>query len=148
MKKLICFLLLLVMMVTMVACDGAKTEDPAEDGAETKQTFMEYGKKYVLLKEGMGKREYVFEEDHTGYCVVQHTVISLTHSGRVDFVWREASDGAVYLFETKTTYNEDHTAGMGLDLISGAIYFGEEFFAYSNSCWVIEGSALAENMKK
>ena len=156
MKKLISFVLLLVMMVTMVACDTTKTEaeGPAEGGTETKQTFMEYGKKY-FSPEVVGKWEYVFEEDQTGYCVVHYTFESelsdeynFTRSGRADFIWREASDGAVYLFKTKITYNDDHTEGYGFDVISGPIYFGEDFFVHSGRHYIIEGSALAESLKK
>ena len=158
MKKLISFVLLLVMMVTLVACDTTKTED----GAETKQTLIDYGKKY-LFEEADEYQYYVFEENQTGYCVVHYTYESsvsseynYTQSGRVDFVWREASNGAVYLFETKTTYNEDHTEGHKLGVISGQIYFAEEFFAYSYDTqygtstvhYIKEGSALAESLKK
>ena len=54
----------------------------------------------------------------------------------------------MYLFKTKITYNDDHTEGYGLGLISGSIYFGEDFFVHSGGHYIIEGSALAESMKK
>ena len=145
MKKLLSLFALLAIMITMVSCAAAKVENP-----------IDYGKKYLLDE----NRYYVFEKDQTGYCEYyyksDYSEYNYTLSGRVEFVWREASNGAVYLFETKTTYNEDHTEGETIDLITDPIYFSEEFFTYSYSnqyggktaTYIKEGSNLEKSLEK
>ena len=147
MKKLLSLFALFAIMITMVSCADKKTEDS-----------IDYGKKYLINED----QYYVFEKDQTGYyeCYYKSGLSSVeynyTVSGRVDFVWREASDGAIYLFETETSYNEDHTEGREIALISGPIYFSEDFFAYSYSTqygentktFIKEGSKLEESLEK
>ena len=148
MKKLLSVFALLAIMITMVSCGSSKGGNP-----------IDYGKKYLLNE----NRYYVFEKDQTGYCeyyykyeVAGYSEYNYTLSGRVEFVWREASNGAVYLFETKTTYNEDHTEGKTIDLITDPIYFSEEFFTYSYSnqyggktvTYIKEGSKLEKDLEK
>ena len=148
MKKLLSVMILLAMMMTMFSCTAAKSANP-----------IDYGKKYILTE----NQYYVFEKDQTGYYECHYKYenagyaeYNYTLSGRIEFVWREASNGAVYLFETKTTYHEDHTNGKELSLINDPIYFAEEFFTYSycNSNgsvtrkYIKEGSSLEKSLEK
>ena len=152
MKKLLSVFALLAIMITMVSCESSKGGNP-----------IDYGKKYILDENE--NQYYVFEKDQTGYyeCYYKYEyeysdspLYNYTLSGRVEFVWREASNGAVYLFETKTTYNEDHTEGKKIDLITDPIYFSEEFFTYSYSnqyggktvTYIKEGSKLEKDLEK
>lgn len=148
MKKLLSVFALLAIMITMASCSSDKIENP-----------IDFGKKYLLDE----NRYYVFEKDQTGYCEyyykyerADYSEYNYTLSGRVEFVWREASNGAVYLFETKSTYNEDHTEGQTISLITDPIYFSEEFFTYSYSnqyggktvTYIKEGSELEKILEK
>ena len=148
MKKLLSLFALLAIMITMVSCAAAKVENP-----------IDYGKKYLLDE----NRYYVFEKDQTGYfeCYYKYeypdsSAYNYTLSGRVEFVWREAFNGAVYLFETKTSYNEDHTEGQTINVITAPIYFSEDFFTYSYSnqyggktvTYIKEGSNLEKSIDK
>ena len=151
MKKIVtcilAFVLLLTALVALSACSSSKTGNP-----------IDFGKKYLLSED----RYYVFESDQTGYCEYNYeyhdsysSAYSYIQSGRVEFVWREASNGAVYLFRTETNYNEDHTAGKEIPLIDEPIYFSEEFFTYSYSNefgtssvhYIKEGSALEKTLE-
>ena len=148
MKKLLSLFALLAIMITMVSCAAAKVENP-----------IDYGKKYLFNE----NRYYVFEKDQTGYyeCYYKYesslsSEYDYTLSGRVEFVWREASNGAVYLFETETSYNEDHTEGETINVITDPIYFSEDFFTYSYSnqyggntvTYIKEGSSLEKSIDK
>lgn len=148
MKKILAVITLVAIMITLVACSSTKSTNP-----------IDFGKKYMLSE----NRYYVFEKDQTGYCEYYYeyesgvnTRYDYIQSGRVDFVWREASNGAVYLFRTKTTYREDHTEGKGIPLIDDPIYFADEFFTYSYSTetgghtvnYVKEGSKLEKSIEK
>ena len=141
MKKLLSLFALLAIMITMVSCAAAKVENP-----------IDYGKKYLLGE----NRYYVFEKDQTGYYECYYEAPEYTVSGRVEFVWREASNGAVYLFETETSYNEDHTEGKTINVITDPIYFSEDFFTYSYSnqyggktvTYIKEGSNLEKSIDK
>ena len=148
MKKLLSLFALLAIMITMVSCATAKVENP-----------IDYGKKYLLDE----NRYYVFEKDQTGYyeCYYKYeysdsSEYNYTLSGRVEFVWREASNGAVYLFETETSYNEAHTEGKTINVITDPIYFSEDFFTYSYSnqyggktvTYIKEGSNLEKSIDK
>ena len=150
MKKLLSVFALLAIMITMVSCESSKGGNP-----------IDYGKKYILDK-NENHQYYVFEKDQTGYyeCYYKYdsplgSSYSYTRSGRVEFVWREASNGAVYLFETESSYNEGHTEGQELGLITDPIYFSEEFFTYSYSyelgsktvTYIKEGSNLEKILK-
>ena len=148
------------MMITLVSCSDSKEESGDGVPEAMLQNVIDYGKKYVLTGDDYSAQTYyVFEANQTGYCeyydVYENTdypEYNRTFSGRVDFVWREASNGGIYLFETKITYHEGHTEGERIPLIRHPIYFSEEFFAYSADGsygtttvkYVKEGSALAE----
>ena len=133
MKKLVSLLTLFAVMLTMASCMFTLSNPP-----------IDYGKKYFHIMYGEDQY-YVFEKDQTGYCEYYDSYSSTTRSGRVEFVWREASDGAIYLFETNTTYYADDNYGR-IPLLTGPIYFSEDFFAFHSGDgsvrYIKEGSEL------
>ena len=148
MKKLLSVFTLIAIMITLVACSSTNNVNS-----------IDFGKKYMLSEDVY----YVFEKDQTGYCEYYvyyesglGSQFNFVQSGRVEFVWREASNGAVYLFRTETSYNEDHTEGKNIPLIDNPIYFSEEFFTYSYSDewgghtvnYIKEGSKLEKSIEK
>ena len=133
MKKLTAVLLLLAVLLSLAACAPSGASNP-----------IDFGKKYIR-SEG---QYYVFESDGTGVYELHNGKLS----GRVTFVWREASDGAVYLFRTGETHDEGHMEGEIITIITAPIHFGEDFFAYDNAAgsavrYVKEGSELAEALE-
>ena len=122
MKKLIFIILALSCVIGLSSC-SAETTNPIAFGVKYKRADFD--------------QAYLFNADHTGYCEVHYEYessydeYSYTLSGRVEFVWREASDGAIYLFETDTSYNENHTEGKTIDVADFPLYFGEDFFVYT-----------------
>ncbi len=135
MKKVLSVLALLAIVITMVSCTSGKNP-------------IAYGKKYFHSVRS-DEQYYVFKRDHTGYCEY-YSHSNATISGRVEFVWREASDGAIYLFKTKTTYYENRGGGT-IPLLTGPIYFSKEFFVYHSGDgsvrYVKEGSKLEKLIK-
>ncbi len=133
MKKVLSVLALLAVMLTMASCMFTLPKNP-----------IDYGKKYFHIVYGQDQY-YVFEKDQTGYCEYYYSYSTTTKSGRVEFVWREASDGAIYLFRTNTTYYEDDNDGQ-IPLLTGPIYFSEDFFAFHSGDgsvrYIKEGSEL------
>ncbi len=131
MKKVLSVLALLAIVITMVSCTSGKNP-------------IAYGKKYFHSVRS-DEQYYVFKRDQTGYCEYYYSHSNTTISGRVEFVWREASDGAIYLFRTKTTYHEDHAGGT-IPLLTGPVYFSKEFFVCHSGDgsvrYVKEGSKL------
>ena len=109
---------------------------------------IDFGKKYFN-----DDTYYEFYLDGTGVCEFYSDFHDeYTLSGKIEFVWREASDGAVYLFEVSKHYNADHTEGEDFNLTKCPIYFSEDFFAYpltgSSSRWIKEGSELEKLLEK
>ena len=119
---IISVILLLATCLTFASCDSSASSEDPED-------LIAFGEKYSNEEENY----YVFEDDNTGYYEYRYESSSYVRSGRVEFVWRVASDGGVYLFGTKTTYHKDHTEDKkyGIPLTSSAIYFSKDFLAYS-----------------
>ena len=135
---IISVILLVATCLTFASCDSSAS-------SEGSKNLIAFGEKYFN-----GENYYVFEDDNTGYYEYRYESSSSVRSGRVEFVWRVASDGGVYLFGTKTTYHKDHTddTKYGIPLTSSAIYFSEDFLAYSTSSgtsrYIIEGSELED----
>ncbi len=139
MKKTICAaVLLLAMLLSLAACSGPSA-------SQTATSLIDFGKKYIYFEDsGTSDKFIVFHPDHTGYCENYHVGDSYTRSARVNFVWREASDAAIYLFKTETIYHEDHTSPYPPVLPAGPLYFSEEFFVNRDSlvCYIKEGTEL------
>ena len=94
-------------------------------GCGENSVSVQYGKKYTL-----GNKYYVFAKDRTGYCEEHSTSTNgSTTSGRIDFIWRTASDNMVYLFETDRKYFDDNTEGNTISITGQPLAFGKDFFA-------------------
>ena len=152
MKKILTIILCAIFLcLTCVAFSSCKPTDT--DPSDSKATNpIDFGKKYIYEDEN--GYYYTFNSDGTGIYEVKYVHESIvdpqynfTMSGRVEFVWREASDGAVYLFEVKTHYNEDHTEGHTLDLTTTPIYFSDDFLVVSEARYIKEGSELDKILK-
>jgi hypothetical protein len=133
MKKALSYLLIFALALTMLL---SLTSCSSTSGGGNVTLPIDFGKHYYQISDS--DRYYVFNSDNTGYysCYYKYNSeysddSSYTLSGRVDFEWRVASNGAVYLFETKTAYNEDHTKDKEISIIKNPIYFSEEFFTYT-----------------
>ena len=128
MKKILSSIALIILIATLcVAISSCASSTSAENP-------IDFGKKYVK-----GDTYYVFNADGTGYSNYYYKYEGSTYpqnnytlSGVVSFEWKGASDGAIYLFKTGETFNQDHTEGKVLPLLSSPIYFGDDFFAYSS----------------
>ena len=149
MKKIISIILCIVTVaaacLSLASCDVMKNGNP-----------IDFGEKYVLYPNDPDNyASYVFNADHTGYMDRYYKYLDIDendkiHSGRIEFVWEEASDGAVYLFETDVQYNDDNSEGATITLINYPIYFSEDFFTYFNSKqsvkYIKEGSKLEKQI--
>ncbi len=134
-RAMIFILWIAVFCVPLVACHQTKG---------TSSSYIQFGDEYVYHWEfdseassSTTAHSYQFHSDNTGICEYYYSYINKSNasynetlSGTVEFVWREAADGAIYLFETDIHYNEDHTEGSTISLISTPIYFSEDFFTY------------------
>ena len=127
MKKtvtIISAVLLFVICLSFCSCDLTSSRDKTVNP-------IDFGKKYVLNSDEYEDLYFVFNDDYTGYYEARYDRSSGDRvSGRVDFVWREASDGAVYLFKVDTRYYDDHTAKGSIAVTAQPIYFSEDFFTY------------------
>lgn len=93
-----------------------------------------------------------FSQDGTGQYERYFEYVGVTgkdiYSYRVDFVWRQASNGAIYLFKKSITYLPDHTSENEFEFGIEAIYFGEDFLTVdgddSSECYIRENSELAK----
>ena len=171
MKKILSLLLCLPLLLGICLLSSCCKDDPSpapstidspapstiDSPAPSAIKMMDFEAKYVVN----GYSYYLFHSDGTGEYVIDHTyeyeyLENYTVSGTVEFVWREASDGAIYLFKTEERYNENHTDGYSLGIITEPIYFGEDFFAYTRTGagnsyttkFVREGSSLDLSAKK
>ena len=127
-------LMLVLACVSLPSCSSGDKPDKDEETKETNETNttvtnIDFGKKYMLSED----KYYVFNDDKTGYYECYDEKDEYTLSGRVDFEWREANNGAVYLFEVDVEYNKDHTKGKKISIIDEPIYFSDEFFVYSST---------------
>ena len=145
MKKFVSFIGVLLLAVTLSF---------SLVGCGENSVSIRYGKRYVL-----GSQYYVFSKNGTGYTEKHYTATNGdTTSGRVDFIWRTASDNKVYLFETDRKYYEDNTKGSTVYLINGPLSFGKNFFVLTTvsgagyvgtSCsrYIVEDSDLWKKTK-
>ena len=141
MKKIVSLILCAVMLLTLCISLGA---------CDSPQNSIDYGKKYLVSESAY----FVFYSDHTGVYEINYDYEGYAYSkhGQVKFVWEEASDGAVYLFETETTYYEGHTGDLTISVTKRPIYFSEDFLVYttgdSATRAVKEGSDLEKLLKE
>ncbi len=150
MKKILALTLCAVMLLTLCISLGscASVKNP-----------IDYGKKYMVNDNTF----YVFYANHTGYYQQKYAYkgssdpqYNYTLSGQVEFVWEEATDGAVYLFATDVHYDDDHTESKSIGLTSMPIYFSEDFLTFtthsqygaSNTRAIKQGSDLEKKLEK
>ena len=143
MKKTLCSILLILCSLTVLlpvaSCKEEKTTQKFED-------VIVFGENYVL--EGTeplfhaGDENYrfvlVFYQDGTGTYDIRYSGRAEENlSGTIQFVWKTASDGAVYLFEKERSYNDGHQdldnipGGSHFYLIDSPLYFGKDFVTYT-----------------
>ena len=135
---------LTMLLVSLCACGGER-----EDFAGV----IKFKERYVCVdSDGNRVRSYLFYKDGTGeYEIYSQGSWGVT-AGTVIFEWRQASDGAVYLFEKETRRHEDDTSGNGFGMASAPIVFERDFITYtvhsqygaSNHQFIRENSPLAE----
>ncbi len=125
MKRTVAFTMVVVML--LLACVSLSS-------CGRRNNSIDFGKKYINRDMGNGPYYYVFRANGTGYMECDYTVEALgyTYSGKIDFEWREASDGAVYLFEGEITRNANDS-GRDLPFVQSGIYFGDGFFVLVSS---------------
>ena len=147
MKRLLCSALLILISLFMIVSFSSCQKEKSEQKLEDKLAF---GENYVL--EGTdplfyaGDESYrlvlVFYQDGTGQYDIYYDASARGENGilscTIQFVWKNASDGAIYLFEKERSYNDDHQEtenDFGFDaincLINSPLYFGEDFLTYT-----------------
>ena len=136
-------LMLVLACVSLSSCSSGDEPDKDEETKETNEinttvNNIDFGKKYMLSEDDY----YVFNEDKTGYYECYDEKDEYTLSGRVDFEWREASNGAVYLFKVDVEYNKNHTKGKNISITKEPIYFADEFFVYSKNAQYTGSSTI------
>ena len=104
------------------------------------------------------KEDYTFYADQTGimeyyfvYTDQFYPQYSYVLSGTVDFEWRVASDGYIYLFKTGERYNEDHTDGKTINLTGTQFSFANDFlinnFGSGTHRYILKDSDLEKAIK-
>jgi len=151
MKKIcltLTFLLLLFSFcLTFASCHEQEDalKNPIDFGKTYQSLSNDEESSYVFYTNNVGVFTYRYEYKSTVSSNYDHTT-----SGTIEFVWKEASDGAVHIFAVNTKYHDDHTKG-ALPILSAPIYFSEDFFISERGnqyCYYIkEGSELETLIK-
>ena len=137
MKRLLCSALLILISLSITlsfaSCKGEFDEpfiDVIDFGARyvfesTDPLFLGGGENYRFILE--------FYRNGTGIYHIYYSTVTEISSGTIEFEWRTASDGSVYLFETGRTYYDDHqdTIHNHFFLIEEPIYYSEDFVLYT-----------------
>ncbi|MBO7170746.1 MAG: hypothetical protein J6W28_06190 [Clostridia bacterium] len=96
---LLCLTLLLGVCLSLSSCRSSAGASPLRPA-----DVMDFEAKYARNDYDY----YLFHADGTGEYVIDHTweynseyLEDYTLSGTVSFIWREASNGAIYLFKTE-----------------------------------------------
>ncbi len=139
-----------------------KTAAPAPTGTNTNNNnpiSLTFAQKYVgESNTEKSKEDYTFYADQTGimeyyfvYTDQFYPQYSYVLSGTVDFEWRVASDGYIYLFKTGERYNEDHTDGKTINLTDTPFSFSNDFLINNHGSgtdrYILEGSDLEKTLK-
>ncbi len=131
----------------------------AETSVNSTQISLTFDQKYVGEDNTEDQKEnYTFYADQTGimeyyyaYTDKIYPEYSYVLSGTVEFEWRMASDGYIYLFKTGERYNEDHTDGKTISLTHSSFSFANEFLIKNGGNvpdrYILEGSDLEKAMK-
>lgn len=131
----------------------------AETSVNSTQISLTFDKKYVGEDNTEDQKEnYTFYANQTGIMEYYFTYTdkfypeySYVLSGTVEFEWRMASDGYIYLFKTGEHYNEDHTDGKTINLTDTPFSFANQFLIKNGGNvpdrYILEGSDLEKAMK-
>lgn len=175
MKKTLSLILALTALLALCAClSSCRVDTEVKDVGE----YMDFGAKYtykyendslasgaqsgsqsetkitfVFHKNGTGEYRYYYKHRYKDYDDIEAPPFSV-ESYTTEFEWRVASNGAVYLFETKTTYNDEDTRTDPSDtaLTSKPIYFADEFMVHqlgdagTSRYYIKEGSKLEKTL--
>lgn len=135
MKRIVTALLALALLASLTlsfsACIGNESQPPIEFDKKYVRSF---NNPYNTVSE-----VYVFRKDNTGtleanlsYTYDSMPDLNYKLSGSVEFIWKQASDGGIYLFKTEEHYNADSTEGKTISLINAPLYFAEDMFTYTS----------------
>ena len=117
--------LLLVLASLLLVCGSFSACSPKGEAA----SHLRFGEKYMVNE----KVYYIFYKNGTGeyHRYSENSYDNTIQSGMVEFEWREASGGVIYLFTTDITYYEDHTSDISIGVTSYPIHVSEDFIAYT-----------------
>ena len=128
MKKILSLILavatLLALCLSLASCGGGKGESE-----------IEYGKKYIYIRNAEYSETIVLKKNGTGTFEWTRN----GNAGTVPILWEKTSDGAIHLFDA----SEDSEA----EIVSSPLYFSENMLYYSPASgyvrrFFLEGSAL------
>ena len=153
--KIFCALLMVILCLSMVSCN---IKLPFEE-----ESSLVFDKKYIAVGTLEEERQtyFIFYSDHTGkfedymkYESSYGSEYGSTVSGTIEFEWREADDGSIYLFKTNVILHDDHDYDSDPSLPDYPMTVGDEFIAYTTTGdygrtgeYVLEGSELAKSLK-
>lgn len=148
----LCLVLLLSLCLSFTACGGSSDVSISYGDAyvvdracaDDWQTSEDYTA-YWFNADGTGKYERYYEY-HSTLGASYDYVFSAT----IEFVWQAASNGSVYLFETKVTKNAEHTSDAAVALSTDPFYFSGDLLIRGNDDvvrFVREGSELFDILK-
>ncbi len=146
MKKILSFILIAVTLFTVCLPLTSCGNDE-----------IQYGKKYIYEYKDEDsdteRREVlIFNKDGTGTfeCFYHYDALSdkyeHTISGTVSFIWEETKDGGIFIFKTDVRYNDEHTDGYTINVVSLPLYFSKNTVYYTTESgarrFILEGSDL------
>ncbi len=136
--SIVLILISLFMIVSFSSCKKENAEPKPEDMIAFGENYVLEGTDSLFYADGESYRfVLVFYQDGTGKYDIYHNSNDRTGeivSGTIQFVWKTASDGAIYLFEKARSYNDDHQPTEKVYefdliniLITSPLYVGEDF---------------------
>lgn len=174
MKKILSLILALTMLLALCVClSSCRQSTEVKDVGE----YMDFGAKYayeyeydalangaqygsqtstrttfIFYKNGTGEYKYYYKSRYIDYEDIEEPFSIESYT--TEFEWRVASNGAVYLFKKKTTYNDEDTRTdpSETSLPTKPIYFADEFMVHqlgdagTSRYYIKEGSKLEKTL--
>jgi hypothetical protein len=146
----LCLVLLLSFCLSFTACGDGPSISYGDAYVGERSVFDDWqaGEQYIayyFYSDGTGK-QVRYQDYHSPVDASFNYVLSVT----IEFIWAEASNGGVYLFETKVIENENDTYTSSVSLSRDPIYFFDDFLVCGNddvARFVREGSELFDILK-